>query len=443
MSTSVLACTPISQDFVESVGPVFARRRRFRPDMPSSRVSLRAWTPRTQRGQSWSVSVQLTDAQRRMLSAWQTPGAWLKGLHAALRAASHNGSSIRVPEGKKWDKGCVTIKTILAVARVDAATADRRTGRNVRTANRTVGRRLGCSSRTVQRARIVIESLGFSVTVARGRILSPAEREEARKTHGRTQWHVASTRYLTEPRPAHAPVGDPSIGALPRRGTSCSQSSVSRYSPTRASARAGAASRQAPTTTNRRRRRASSRPVHHLADGLQQLLPYLTGWNNPAVDPTDHRDRFGALCHTLRMCGLYDADWTTQDVYQLLNGRLQARGLCPIPASHQRDPLALLAHCLRDALTRRGDQPTPGAARREAEQRRALEARRREAERAALDAQRAAEHRDPQVQASHRARMATLRAHLRQITQPTHYGPELPQPASRPAALRTRLMDQP
>lgn len=339
MSTTVPTCTPIPQDFVHTVVPTFMGRCRFRPDAASARVSLRAGTPRTQRGQSWSVMVELPDEQRGTLPVWLSDQAWLRELTTALHGASHNGSSVRVREGETWTQACVTIETILAVARMDAASADRLTGRNVRTANRTVARRLGCSFRTVQRARIIIESLGFSVTVERGRYLTTEEREAARKSHGRNQRRIASTRYLTVPRPAHAPMGDSSIGALPRCGSSTSHSSVSRYSPTRANARAGAASRRAPTTTERRRRRASSRPVHHLADGLQRLLPYLTGWNDPAIDPAKHRKRFGALCRTLRMCGLYDTDWTAQDVYQLLNGRLQARGLCPIPVSHQRDQI--------------------------------------------------------------------------------------------------------
>lgn len=382
----------------------------YRPEPPGS---VRASTPATQRSQSWTVEIRLTGAQRRQLPAWRSPETWLEQLSTALHAASHNGTSIQLVEGKRWSRACIAIDSVIAVAAADAATADRRTGRNVQTSHLTVAKRLGCASTTVRRARRVIEMLGYASTLQLGRYLTAEEREAARRAHGRDQRRIASQRVLTIPRPHVQVDPDVKVGTLPRRGLPTSTTHLSTNSPTRATARTGVVTRPAAINT-RSHRRAT---VHTLASGLERLLPHLTRRNDPVASEEQRRHLFGELCRTLRVLKLRDGDWTPRDLLNLLDARNLSHGLYPIPGSHQRDPLALLAHQLRLALQERPTESTPGYLRRERERRAAMAARERQLREQLHERQVVAERADLDVQRRHAARMKTLRAHLRQVTQ--------------------------
>lgn len=89
---------------------------------------------------------------------------------------------------------------VMKVARQDAAVADSRTGRGVRTSHETVARQLGVSRDAVRHARYVLEAIGMSVTVVHGRYLTASERAQAHAYHGGRQRRIASTRNLTMPR---------------------------------------------------------------------------------------------------------------------------------------------------------------------------------------------------------------------------------------------------
>lgn len=160
------------------------------------------------------------------------------------------------PRGVELCRGKIKADTVIMVARDDASTADSSTGRGVTTSRETVAKRLGMSGRHVGTARSVLESLGASVTIVRGRHLSPQERSLARKAHGGYQEAAGSVRALTMPplaTAAHtgAPGGsEPVISDdpvdtfhLPRRGSVNKTPPVKKYLPIRAEAREKAATR--------------------------------------------------------------------------------------------------------------------------------------------------------------------------------------------------------
>lgn len=338
-------------------------RAYYRPS-PGPRDLRTVWG-RSCRGRAWRPR----DAPRlpATVPVWSGADRWIEALTAALRE----------PAGEQLRRGAqVRADTVLDVAAADARAADRRTGRGVATAHATVAAALGCSSKTVQRARLLIEALGFARTVVAGRYLTSQERADARQAHGGDQRRIASERALLVPPNVH----------LPRRGELLDHSPGFLPVPRRPPAAARAASR--PSTRTEGRSRAyprTSMPVQRLAGRLAQRLPWLA------------HGHIGGLCHTLSTLGLDDTGWTAQDVLDLLDHRNTAQGLYSVPSSSQRDPLALLAHQLRAALV---DVDEPPRRRRErlqaalrAEQARDRAAR---AERQALvDAERA----DPEAQA--------------------------------------------
>lgn len=334
-------------------------------------------------GRSWRPEpTEEVCRQRATTPAWWSAQDWLTRLSVAV--ATPQGEAARAAAK-------VSRATMMAVAAVDARTADHRTGRDVQTAHATVARALGCCAKTVQRARQLMEALGFARTIELGRYLTAPERVEAHSRHGGHQLRMASDRVLTMPRIAyqHENVH------LPRRGQSCgSVTSVGR-TPTRADARAGGAPRPSATT------RKGPRPtlaMQRLAARLAARLPWLA-----------HRHLW-ALCRTLAAVGIQPEDWTAGDLVNLLDRRNADRGLYSLAPTTQRDPLALLAHQLRDALAQVTEAPGARRAREAAE--RAQAAQQARADREALAAQLAAEREDPQVQARVAAAKAQIRATL-------------------------------
>lgn len=156
------------------------------------------------------------------LPCWTSKNQWLLTVRCVLATA--DGEDIRA----RW---AVKTDTVIAVAKIDANTADADTGRNVATAHATVARVLGCSDKTVQRARNVLRDLELAVEVVRGRYLSTAERIQVSLTTGARQWRIASTRHLILPR-KHRMLEEAKSKSeknvhLPRRGSDISTSSSS------------------------------------------------------------------------------------------------------------------------------------------------------------------------------------------------------------------------
>lgn len=170
--------------------------------------------------------------------AWRNRAGWLRALAVAL-AMPHGVTVVRHEQTSR--------RAVLAVARIDAQTAEHRTGRNVATSHHTVSARAGLSIGTVQKCRRVLERLQFMRTVAVGRYLTNSERAEAAMWHGGRQIRAASTRILSLPRYA----GGYGSGHLSRRDKDLSPLTFRNHYPTRAGAR-GAATRQQKQTKKSR-----------------------------------------------------------------------------------------------------------------------------------------------------------------------------------------------
>ena len=359
-----------------SSGPTRPRRY-YRPC--TGPRDLRSAIAPSCRGRAWRP----TDGPRLPASVpvWSSAADWLDRLSAALRT----------PEGEeKRAAAKVSADTLIDVAAADARAADSRTGRGVATAHDTVAKALGCSGKTVQRARLLIEALGFAKTVIVGRYLTTEERAEAHAHHGGDQRRMASERALVVPRHVsnvHLPPWGCFNSHLPTRSDL----------PKRASARSGAASRQPKTTKSPKR--CQPRPtiaVQRLAAALGARLPWLA------------RGHIGSLCRTLTVLGLDDTGWSASDVIDMLDRRNVQLGLYSLTGGSQRDPLALFAHQVRAALVD-VDEPPRLRRGREAAERAAARAAAR-AEREAEDARREAERNDPAVQ----ARIAAIKAQMRE-----------------------------
>ena len=274
--------------------------------------------------------------------------------------------------------------TLLRVARADWLAADAETGRGVATAHETVAAALGMSSKTVQRARALMEALGFAVTIVGGRYLTTAEREAAYAAHGGHQVRAASLRALTLPKPAAV-----ENVHLPRRGGVLESSLVRENSPTRAHARKSAAPR--PPATRKRTQRAG-RPAQPRSLELQRFAARLIDGDERELEVTRRRlpwllDRagrpahIGALCDVLSNAGIDPRRWTPRELIERIDRWHQSQGRATL-AGTSRAPLAYFAWQLREAIDPAA--PTPAE---EVEIRRA----KRDAERAELARDREAE----------------------------------------------------
>lgn len=140
---------------------------------------------------SWSIPVE--DGAYAGVAAWRSRSSWMRLLRELLESAA----GVELCKG-----GRIKADTVMAVARVDAETADGTSGRGVTTSHKTVAKRLGMSDRHVGTARRIIEKLGLAVTIIRGRHLSPPRNAPQHAPH------TAATRRPQPPsEPHHAARG--------------------------------------------------------------------------------------------------------------------------------------------------------------------------------------------------------------------------------------------
>lgn len=309
---------------------------------------------------------------------WSGRTSWLNQLEATLRSPA--GEQIRRSATR-----LISVETTLDVAHADAAAADSRTGEHVATAHATVARLLGCSEKTVQTARLLIERLGFAVTVTVGRYLTTAERAAAHAAHGGDQRRMASERVLVTPlssKNVHLPSGC-SVGTPVQ-----SRSNSPRHALTRAS-------------RTKRRNKEGARPslaVQRLAAALVQRMPWLG------------RQHIGHLCRILARHNVDDQGWTAIDLLSHIDAYNATHGHHGIAIDVQRNPLGLFAAQLARAVA---EVVLPPIVRRQREQeiraaeRRAVEQRRQQAQ-----ADRDARDQDPARRARHEQLLAETRARI-------------------------------
>lgn len=262
-------------------------------------------------------------AKRR---AWQSAQTWLADLTAAVHSPA--GEAIRA----KWK---VSTGTLDILARFEISTADFSTGRGVATAHQTVADALGMSKKTVQRGRSLIEELGFAATVVRGRYLTRAERKDARGMHGGVQLRAASVRVLTSPIPSTPSVENVHLPVSRREIRSVS---VLKSPPTRASARARAASRPSKEKTKTRKlgvERPRALATQRLAAQLAVAMPWL-----------GRGGHIGTLCEVLQRRGIDGNRYTATSLIAALDVGLSERRLEPAASPLQKRPLAYFAWML-------------------------------------------------------------------------------------------------
>lgn len=309
---------------------------------------------------------------------WSGRTNWLNQLEAALRS----------PTGEQTRRDAtrvIKVETALDVAHADAAAADSRTGQHVATAHATVARLLGCSEKTVQTARLLIERLGFAVTVTPGRYLTSQERADAHVAHGGDQRRMASERALVTPlssKNVHLPSG-------------CSVSTPVQL---RSNSPSPALTRSAGKRRSNKDVRRPSLAVQRLAAALVHRMPWLG------------RQHIGHLCRVLARHGVDDQGWTAADVLSHIDAYDARHGHHGVAIDVQRNPLGLFAAQLSRAV---GVVDLAPIARRQQEQhiraaeRRAVEQRRQQAQ-----ADRDARQQDPARRARHEQLIAKTRAQI-------------------------------
>lgn len=280
------------------------------------------------------------------------------------------------PAGVELCAGKMKVDTLLVVARDDARTADARSGRGVATSHETVAKRVGMSSRHVRTARRIIEKLGMSVTIVLGRHLSPAERADARASHGGYQEAAASVRALTMPAPAttapleavHPLVSD-DVDApapvdtfhLPRSGYVRRSLTSQRWSPTRVTTREAAAARPKP------KRKTHARPERAPHDPALQRFAWDIAANFMLLDGSPPRQgaplspgalaggrHIGQLIRILQRTRITPDRYTVRTLNEALSEVLPVRRETDDP---KRDRLAVFAWKL-DKLAQRRPGPT-------------------------------------------------------------------------------------
>ena len=316
--------------------------------MPSQEPVSR---PRGNSTGSWSLTAP--EGAYGPVVAWTSGAAWFDALMDALSTQA----------GERYRRAAhVALDTLLRVARADWLSADVATGRGVATAHETVAADLGMCGKTVQRARGLMEKLGFSVTIEVGGYLSRAERAAARAAHGGHQVRAASLRALTLPKPSVVVNVQ-----LPRRGQVLKTSHLKKNSPTRASTRKTAASRPlakkpkytigAEPAPDAPRSVAMQRFAAGLVDGDSQdgisrrRMPWLldAGRKGRAV-------HIGALCDVLAVAGVDPARWKPRELVETIDAWHESQGRRTL-AGGSRDPLRYFAWQLRMAFD--PARPTP------------------------------------------------------------------------------------
>ncbi|WP_146079338.1 MULTISPECIES: hypothetical protein [unclassified Rathayibacter] len=277
--------------------------------------------------------------------------------------------------------------TLLRVARADWLAADVDTGRGVTTAHETVAAALGMCGKTVQRARALMESLGFAATVLDGRYLTRAERNAAHAAHGGRQLRMASTRALIMPRPTPATLPAPtsrtgeSFGSvenvqLPRRRPLTSTAPVKRHSPTRGEPRSGAASRQ-PRRRSDAKRSSTGRPAVPRSIELQRFaaaLAHRIPWLARGV-------HIGHVVGMLDRTGIDVSEWSVEGLMFAMNAWLSRDGRRVPETFTSRNALGFYGWVIRRVITEHSQLDTA----------RRVAAAQRDADRARAAAERAAE----------------------------------------------------
>lgn len=293
----------------------------------------------SQRSGSWSLTP--ADGAYAALPAWTSARAWMALVERVL--GSERATQLR---GKK-----ISVGSAILVARADMAAADVRTGRGVSTSHETVAKRLGMSKRTVGEARRLLEKLGLAVTVVMGRHLSPAERSQAKRLHGRYQEAAASVRALVMPRPT-SPVD---TCHLPRRGSVLKTSPVQKWSPTRAGARETAASRPKPRRRSTRRVAppTSPRPIEVQRFTWAVARNYgLDAGGPPTATGALHGGRhIGQLSNILQRYDVTPDRYTLATLRAELDEAMAAAKILPLENGQKRDRLAHFAWMLSKLQT--------------------------------------------------------------------------------------------
>lgn len=265
-------------------------------------------------GRSWApVAVE---GQLSKVPTWSGQRRWLLAVSIAVLSPAGKSAIARQKSSRPM---------VLRVARQDAASADGRSGRGVRTSHETVARRLGVSVDAVRHARYVLESLGLSVTIVRGRYLTGPERKRAAIYHGGRQRRIASTRALTLPKRAAAFLAR----HLPRSGSVPATSTESSKSPRRAG--------KASPRRNLSAQPQPALPYKRLAAQLALLVPDLA------------QNHIGNLVRGLQRLQIDPAQWTGHRILHLVELRNRARGWTQ-PAD-TRSPLRLFLHQVKEALS--------------------------------------------------------------------------------------------
>jgi hypothetical protein len=282
-----------------------------------------------QRGNSWALPVAPGGHGHRPV--WSGRAQWQRQVRALLN--SDTGTEL-------CKSNSVSTEATFAVAVVHAGLAESRTGRGVTASRTTIASRAGVSESVVKRARRVLTALGVAVELVRGRYLTAVEAMAAEAHHGRRQIRAASVWALCSPIDAVRAVAAPirsnvtkvtraarRIAAYRARGTGrivhpqqqghgplspsggfSFGSFFSKYSPTRAQARAGMA-RNAP--------RKDPRPLH-LQRAAGELLAHA-----PALNRAGH---VGVVCDVLERSGVDTTRWSGRDIARELTADTQSRG---------------------------------------------------------------------------------------------------------------------
>jgi hypothetical protein len=305
--------------------------------------------------------------------AWRSGAAWLDALMDAL--ATVKGEELR-------RRISIAPATFLAVANADRLAADGATGRGVATAHETVAQRLGMSAKTVERARTLMQRLGFAVTIVEGRYLTRAERAAAHAVHGGRQVRAASLRALTVPRSQDLPQAVENV-ELPRRGSLNSSTYLPEIHTTQAHAPAEAATRQ-PRTTGGRKTRNQFRSRAPRSILLQRFAAELCSKPSPGARrlPWLGRGRhIGAVVTMLERAGVDPTRFTVDGLMATLDRHVQEHHIRVPEIAHQVNPLGYYAWLLRQVVAK--SHPTVDEERTARDERRRAEREQRAAELAA------------------------------------------------------------
>lgn len=307
-------------------------------------------TRRRARKGTWHLAAKRPTEPRR---------AGLVDVAGVLAAIAAQLSTAQGDASRDVDGSRIAIATLLAFATVDLLAADRHTGRNIATSHETAarlattltGRARSYSPKTAQRARTVLQRLGWMVEVSRGRRLTLEECAHARAAHGRTQVMAASTRdwIIPDTLLIQSIVHQPSTAA--DHGTYLSEST-----PNRASARPEAETKK---PVQRRAPLSAAGPrfpieTQRFAGELARRLPWLD------------RGHIGRICGAVRAAGIDTARWTVPDLMHALEHVNRELGRDQLPAGRMRDPLAWFVDAARFAvrLLEASGEPLPSEIRR-------------------------------------------------------------------------------